>query len=129
MATSRSRHFVDALHRLEDERQLDPLLSIFADDAQLNNPTVESPLRGESGVREFWQVYRDTFGSIHSDFHHVLEDDESTMLEWTSEGTSPGGEQVRYHGVTVLEWEGEQVKKFRAYFDPSALGDQVRSER
>ena len=125
MAESRARRFIDALHHLEDSRNPDTLVGMFADGAELNNPTAETPLAGGGGAREFWQVYRDTFGEIHSDFHHVLEKDDAAMLEWTSRGSAAHGGTIEYDGVTVLEFDGDKVKRFRAYFDPHALGEQL----
>lgn len=128
MPQSRAHEFIDALHRLENDRDAEAIVSLFGEDAELDNPTHETPLHGRDGTRKFWEVYRKTFGDIHSDFHHVLEDDGSALLEWTSRGTVPDGTSIHYNGVTVLEYDDEGIHHFRAYFDPGDLGEQIEEK-
>jgi limonene-1,2-epoxide hydrolase len=116
-----ARTFIDALHALEDRGELEPMVALFADDADLRNPSHVGPHRGPDGARRFWSAYRGTFRDIHSEFRHVLEDGGSALLEWTSRGRTTGGLDVAYDGVTVLEWEGDRLRRFRAYFDPGDL--------
>jgi hypothetical protein len=52
------------------------------------------------------------------------------LLEWFTvawnviEGTS-NGDRVSYDGVSVLEFEGDKVRRFMAYFDARRLTHQV----
>lgn len=85
-----------------------------------------TPLHGVAGARDFWQHYRDTFESIESRFMNVVEAGNVAMLEWRSSGRATTGDDFSYGGVSVLEFDGEKVKRFRAYFDPAALGVQIR---
>lgn len=122
---SKVRAFVNALRELEEERNVEPIAALFAEDATLFNPHIRR-MNGARDVRQFWKTYRLTFGSVHSEFRHVLETNECAMLEWKSTGTGPTGRAFRYDGVSVLEFEGERIKTFRTYFDPQALADQLQ---
>ena len=117
--------FVDALHRLEEERDVDTIASLYADDADIKNPLVAHEHEGAGGARAFWEAYRKTFEQIRSEFHNVLEADTAAMLEWTSTGSAADGRKFRYSGVSVLEYDAEGIHRFRAYFDPKDLGDQL----
>ena len=121
----RAQTFIDALAALEQRNDLGPLVALHGDDAELTNPNEPAPLRGPAGAEKFWRAYRDAFREIRSEFRHVLEDDGSALLEWTSTGTLASGTPLRYDGVTSLEWSGDRVRRFRAYFDPRDVTEKV----
>lgn len=117
--------FIDALHKLEGERDLDTIAGLYAPDADIVNPVVEHDHEGKGGAREFWAAYRKTFDTIRSEFRHVLDHDGAALLEWTSTGTAADGGEFRYSGVSVLEYDDRGIHRFRAYFDPKDLGEQL----
>lgn len=119
-----ARRFIDALHELEERRDVEKLVQLFSDGAELQNPVI-APTHGKEGVREFWEHYRKSFGDVHSRFLNVVSDDRSALLEWRSEGTSANGTRFRYGGVSVLEFGDGGIERFRTYFDPSNLGTQI----
>lgn len=121
----RAKTFIDALDALEQRNDLGPLVALHADDAEVSNPNEPSPLRGREGAERFWRAYRDAFTEIRSEFRHVLESDDAALLEWTSTGTLASGSPIRYDGVTSLEWSGDRVRRFRAYFDPRDVTETV----
>lgn len=117
-----SQQFITALRKLEDENDVEPLVSLYADDAVLCNPELERPMHGRDGARRFWRGYRDTFRDIHSEFRVVVDGQSSAALEWVSGGTLAAGDQpIEYPGVSVLEWRDDRITRFAAYFDPQAL--------
>jgi ketosteroid isomerase-like protein len=120
-----ARTFIDALHRLEESRDVDPIARLYADDADISNPVVPHQHQGAEGARAFWQSYRDTFDTVRSEFHHVLEGDDAAILEWTSSGRSAEGTDFRYRGTSVLEFGDAGIRAFRSYFDPKYLGEQL----
>ncbi len=62
---------------------------------------------------------------MESTFRNVFADNSGhAALEWQTEGTSEG-DSVSYAGVSILEIEGDKVRRFMAYFDSSALSRQV----
>ncbi|CAN5690837.1 nuclear transport factor 2 family protein [soil metagenome] len=128
MEAQRAKTFIDALHRLEEQSDVEPIASLYTGGADISNPVVQHAHTGQEGARDFWTAYRDTFDTIHSDFHHVLEEADTAVLEWTSRGRSAAGEEFFYRGVSVLEFEGDRIAAFRAYFDPRQLGEQLTGD-
>lgn len=117
--------FVEALWKLEEDRDVEPLVGVHTEDCEVGNVAVPKTFSGHDGLREFWTSYRKTFGEMKSEFRSVFADgDGHAALEWTTEGESNGG-SVTYSGVSVLEIEGDKVKRFHAYFDPRSLTEQV----
>ncbi|MEJ7810190.1 MAG: nuclear transport factor 2 family protein [Gemmatimonadaceae bacterium] len=119
--TTTTGAFIDALHALERDRNSDAMVRLFADDAELSNATHTEPQRGAEAARHFWHGYRESFDEIASEFRNVVESEGAALLEWTSRGRLAGGGEVEYSGVSVLELDGERIRRFRAYFDPADL--------
>jgi ketosteroid isomerase-like protein len=118
--------FIDALGRLESERDVDPIVATFADACDVGNVLAPEQFHGRDGARRFWTEYREAFGEVRSSFRNVVVADGRAALEWTTEGTSPSGEPFRYDGVSILEMEDGHIARFRAYFDPASLGRQLQ---
>src|ERR671911_1198474 len=116
--------FVEALRKLEEDRDVEGLVRIHAEDCEVGNVSVPQTFRGHEGLREFWTEYRKTFGEMKSTFRNVFATGEGAALEWTTEGTS-NGDAVSYDGVSILEVEGGKVLRFMAYFDSHSLTTQV----
>ena len=125
MAGEVTEKFIDALRRLESDRDLEPIVSLFADDCELGNVVTSEAFRGREGAREFWNAYRETFGGMESRFRNKIIADDRAALEWVTEATGAEGRPVRYEGVSILEFSGDQIRRFNAYFDPARLGRQV----
>jgi limonene-1,2-epoxide hydrolase len=117
-------NFVAALRKLEEEEAVELLVEIHTDDCEVGNVSVPGTFRGHEGLREFWTSYRSTFGEMKSEFRNVFAAEGGAALEWTTEGTS-NGERVSYDGVSILEFEGDKVRRFMAYFDTRRLTHQV----
>lgn len=117
--------FIDALGKLERDRDLEPITALFSEEAVLANVVMPEPVSGRAGARSFWHMYRETFGAIASQFERVIVGDGQAALEWIARGTGHRGQPVRYRGVSVLTIEGDQLTRFMAYFDPADLGAQL----
>ena len=117
--------FVEALHKLEEDRDVEALVEIHTDDCDVGNVAVPKTFSGHDGLREFWTGYRDTFGEMRSEFRNVFADAAGhAALEWTTSGDANGND-VSYDGVSLLEIEDGKVSRFRAYFDPRTINEQV----
>ena len=122
-----AERFAEALRRLEEDRDVEALVAIHTEDCDVGNVAVSETFSGHEGLREFWTGYRNTFGEMKSEFRNVFADDAGrAALEWSTEGTSDGN-TVSYDGVSILEIEGDKVSRFRAYFDPRRLTEQLVS--
>jgi hypothetical protein len=117
-------NFIEALWRLEEDEDVEPLVRVHTEDCEVGNVSVPGTFDGHEGLREFWTSYRGTFGQMKSEFRNVFATEEGAALEWTTTGTS-NGDSVSYDGVSVLETEGDKVRRFMAYFDTRDLTRQV----
>ena len=122
MGTDRAQRFVEALARLEEHGELEPLLELFGDDAQVSNVASHRTFQGREGARQFWREYKATLKQVKSTFRNRIEAGDRVALEWESSGTAHNGAAVNYEGVSIIEWEGDQISRFYAYFDPHVLG-------
>lgn len=128
MSEGVARKFIDALGKLEAERDVETIASVFAETAEVGNIISPEKFQGQAGAREFWTKYRDTFGRVRSEFRNIIATDNHAALEWTTDGTSTNGAPVKYDGVSILEIEGDKVSRFRAYFNAGELGQQIVDE-
>ncbi len=125
MSREIGQKFAEALHLLEEKRDLDTILVMYTEDCEVGNVVVPEKYQGHEGARKFWTIYRETFDEVHSEFRNIFGADNRATLEWTTSGTTKNGGEFSYDGVSILEIEGDKVSRFRAYFDASALGRQV----
>jgi ketosteroid isomerase-like protein len=120
-----AKKFVAALEKLEQERDLETIASLFSEDAEIDNVTSVSGKEGKQGAKEFWRVYRETFDEMKSSFRNQIFMDGRAALEWQTTGSSKNGHDVSYEGVSILEIQGDKITRFFAYFDPRKLGRQI----
>ncbi len=122
---SKASEFIEALRRIEESGDVEPMARLFASHAELSNIAMARPLRGPDGARDFWRSYRHTFGEVRSEFRCIVESNEASILEWTSRGKLSHGAGFSYDGVSVIEHPAGEITRFRAYFDPKSLGIQL----
>ena len=116
-----TKRFKTALGELHENRDVEPLVGLFDDEASLTKVGIPHGQHGKDGARTFWQQYRDVFDSIQASFSHTVTDDDVSYLEWTSEGTLRDGTEFRYDGVSVLEGSEQGIDSFRTYYDTAAF--------
>ena len=124
---SQAQTFIDALHKLEqgDAGDVAALVALYADDATINNSALDnkdSEIKGTDEITKFWTEYKETLGEVFSKFHHITTSDDAAGLFWTTEGTNPAGDQVHYHGATLLQFNDDgKIEFFRGYYDTREL--------
>jgi len=121
MAASHADEFIAALRRLEEHNDVEAIVSLFADDAEVSSLTDAVPHHGREGARRYWEAYRDSFEEVRSEFRNVVSGGDIVVLEWTSRGRGVEGRAFEYDGVSVVEFRDGKVRRFRAYFDPAEL--------
>lgn len=121
MASKIAEGFMKTLQQIENTGDVEPLVAMFAEDAELINLAMTEPLKGRDGARRFWQKYLSVFERIHSNFTHVVEGDRTAVMEWISEGALSNGESVRYRGVSIIEIDSDRVSHFRTYYDSAVF--------
>jgi steroid delta-isomerase-like uncharacterized protein len=125
MSQEVAERFKEALRKLEEDRDVEALVEIHAEDCSVGNIAVPKTFDGHEGLREFWTNYRNTFDEMKSEFRNVFADEAGhAALEWTTNATEDD-KNVSYAGVSILEIDGGKVKRFMAYFDPRSLVEQV----
>ena len=125
MAENTAKQFIDGLHKLERDRDLETIVNLFSEDCEIGNVVTENK---DIGVKEFWTSYRESFGEVESTFRNEIITGGATALEWTTSGTNGEGNEFKYDGVSILEIEGDKITRFHAYFDPNKLGKQIVAE-
>lgn len=121
MTSAMAESFMKTLQQVENTGDVEPLVAMFTEDAELMNLAMTEPLKGHEGARRFWQKYLSVFERIHSKFTHVVEGDRTAVLEWISEGALSNGESVNYRGVSLIEIDNERVRHFRTYYDSAVF--------
>ncbi len=125
MSEQVANEFIQALWTLEETKDVEPLVGLYAKDALVGNLIAPDQYSGPDGARTFWTEYRGSFDAAKSKFRNVIAGDGSAALEWTTEGTSFNGSPLSYSGVTILEIEDGKVTRSSAYFNPADLGRQM----
>ena len=111
--------FAKALQQTEESRDPEPLLRLFSDDAELHNLAIAQ--QGLDGARRFWETYLAQFDRIRSEFTHLIETDSQAALVWTSTGALRDGQPITYRGVSILELDGDKVRRFETVYDSAAF--------
>jgi len=125
MAENTAKQFIDALHKLESDRDLETIVGLFSEGCDIGNVVTDDK---EIGVKEFWKSYRESFGTVESTFRNEIITGDVTALEWTTSGTNSDGHEFEYDGVSILEVAEDKITRFHAYFNPNKLGKQIVSE-
>lgn len=125
MAKELTEKFIAALNEIEKNKNFDSMVELFDDSSEIGNVTQTENFKGADGALEFWQNYRAAFGDVSSTFKNEITDGNVSALEWKTEFNRPNGGDFHYHGVSIIEFEGEKIKRFFAYFDPQILGEQL----
>lgn len=121
MVSETASRFMHTLQHIEETGDVEPIVALFSDEAELSNLAMSEPLKGRDGVRQFWQRYLSVFEQIRSQFTNVVEGDGTVVLEWLSKGTLSSSGAIDYQGVSVLEIKDGQVHRFRTYYDSAAF--------
>ncbi len=120
MASEIAEKFMDGLQTIEKENQVDALVELFSDKAELTRLTHKT-YEGKDEAKRFWQEYLEPFDEVHTEFFKVTEDDETVVLEWESKGKLANGHDIDYQGVSSFDTEGGEVVRFRTYYDSAAF--------
>ena len=112
--------FARALQAAEQSGDVSGLVALHAQDVTLRNLTQET-WAGVEGARAFWEAYLGNFEEIRSEFSRVQEEGGLGVLEWTASGRLPGGRELSYRGVSLLDVQGGRVAAFRTYYDSAAF--------
>jgi hypothetical protein len=68
--------FVESLRKLEEDRDVEALVRIHAEDCEVGIVSVSETFRGHEGLREFWTEDRKTFDEMKSTSRNVFATEE-----------------------------------------------------
>ncbi len=118
---SMTERFTDALHRIDSDRDVQPMVDLTGDDAELVKLDEHHETRGKDGAKTFWEDYRNVFGDLETTFTHTVVGEDIAALEWSSTGTLRSGRPFTYTGVTVIQGDDEKLSGVRTYYDSAAF--------
>ncbi len=118
---ARTKTFIKALNKAEQSKDVNDLVKLFAADVQIGSIALRKPREGTDGARTFWTDYLSAFQKVQSEFVHTHVAGDLAVLEWKSEGVLPEGAAINYQGVSVIEFQGEKISRFRTYYDSAAF--------
>jgi len=118
---SMTERFTAALHTIDSERDVAPMLELTGDDAELMKLDERNETSGKDGATAFWEDYRNVFGDLETTFTSSVIGETSAALEWTSTGTLRSGSPFTYRGVTVIEGDEDRLTGVRTYYDSAAF--------
>lgn len=116
-----TERFMEALHQLHADRDVEPMVALYSDDATLTKLGDQNEAHGTDGARTFWENYRAVFDGISSTFDHTIVGETAVSLEWVSQGSLRGGHPFSYAGASMLEGDAEKISSFRTYYDSAAF--------
>jgi ketosteroid isomerase-like protein len=118
---SMTERFTAALHTIDSDRDVAPMLELTGDDAELMKLDERNETSGKDGATTFWEDYRNVFGDLETTFTSSVVGETIAALEWTSTGTLRSGSPFTYRGVTVIEGDEERLTGVRTYYDSAAF--------
>lgn len=121
MANQTAERFMQALKTIEKENSIEAIRLLFSDEAELQRLSKDTTYKGKEGVERFWHEYLNSFRTLETTFHNVIEGSGTVVLEWESSGELPNGKPLNYSGVSVLELQGDKVERFRTYYDSATF--------
>src|SRR3954453_2985660 len=95
-----AERFTDALHRIDSDRDVQPMVDLTGEDAELVKLDEHHQTRGKDGAKTFWEDYPNVFGALEATFTPSVVGEDGAPLECTPTGTLRSGKPFRYRGVT-----------------------------
>ena len=125
-----TRQFIAALRHLEQKRDLEPMGSLFTDEAPVSSIDGHGTRYGPDGITALFDEYLRQFDEVRTTFTQVTEGENHAALEWSTDAVRAGGHPVTYTGVTIIDLDGDRVTGFRTVYDSAALmGPTVLDDR
>ena len=89
---------------LINQRDLDTLLAILAEDAEFYFPKTQ-PLLGRNRILKFFKLLFKQYPELTFEIKRIIIQGGNAAVHWTNEGLSRKGDDYRNEGVTLFETE------------------------
>lgn len=113
-AGSTARETTESYLDAENRRDLEAILTHFADDVRFVTPE-GVVLTGREGIRPFYAADAAALPTLSVELVDHLADGDRAAVEWRAEATTAGGEPVRMHGTNVVTLRAGRFSRFDAY--------------
>ncbi len=90
MSKEVANRFVEALRKLEEDRDVEALVEIHTEACEVGNVAIPQTFEDPDGLRKFWATYRKTFGEMNSTFRNVFATEEGAALGGRRRGPPTG---------------------------------------
>jgi ketosteroid isomerase-like protein len=118
------REIVEAYIAGVQRGDVDALVALFHEDAEIFMPLFDEPVVGIEPIRAFFEDLVGRWTTrIELTVDAIAVDGDVGMFEFTFAMALPGGGQHVAASVDVFHFEGGLVRKLRAYTDGGALRD------
>ena len=96
----------------------DLIISVFTSSATYHERVLDEPIRGEAGIRAYWQAkVVESQARIECDLLALYLDGETAVAEWEAHFDDiPKGVRKRMREVAILEFDGEKIASLREYW-------------
>lgn len=126
-----------ALKRAWEARDVDALVALFADDADIRPDPFENPIVGDTAIRAYWNDFAARTANTELDAERLWVQDRTVLAAWHGAVTlRRTAERVRHRGFLVLDvdaagritrlrgYPGERVVGLDSTFKPEPAPDQ-----
>jgi hypothetical protein len=113
--------FTLALAAVEARAEFDGMVSLFRDDASLSRADRPDVLRGAEGARQFWSSYRSAFVTVHTELGDATLAPGVITMPWTSQARTLDGADVKWRGISVIEYVDGKISRLQVLFDPAQI--------
>ncbi len=115
--------YVAALNALDEKR----FLACFRGNCVVRDPYGVSLHEGADGLHQHFATLVGTFQAYTiRPGRRYYGGPERVVFTWEAEATARNGKTARFDGITVLTLEGELIDGLEAYWDASAMFEQIR---
>ena len=118
------RKLIDVYIRAWTTQDPDLILSVFTSSATYHERVLEEPIRGQAGIREYWQIkVVNEQASIQAELLSLYLDGTTAIAEWEARFDDlVKGYRKRMREVAILEFDGDRVAGLREYWASERVG-------
>lgn len=121
----RVREVLKTYQRAWETQDPELVLTIFTEDAVYHERVHEAPIRGHSGIREYWQEkVVESQGAIEFELLNLYLDGDTAIAEWRVH-MDDRIQRVRKRmlEVAILEFDGDRIASLREYWAAETIGE------
>jgi uncharacterized protein (TIGR02246 family) len=102
----------------------DLIVSVFTPSATYHERVLGEPIRGEAGIRAYWQAkVVESQARIECDLLALYLDGDTAVAEWEAHFDDiPKGVRKRMREVAILEFDGDRIASLREYWASAPIG-------